>query len=204
MQDTMLMEWQFGAPHPKHYWMPKELWICLCHYMDLHWIVLWGTSTSTRCVHLLPGIQDTGILWVDLFQLGPNLRMGWIPGLQLLRQQIQMLCPISMLPIRLTCIPHALPMLVFSSNPLAAWRVCSSKTRRTLSMCYTGISFSMCQHPRGEQSGHWIYLETKWGWACIYQCIVVCPMSLQSSRGEWAQMRLLCGITMIHDIDSMW
>jgi hypothetical protein len=33
---------------------------------------------------------------------------------------------------------------------------------------------------------------------------VVCPMSLQSSRGEWAQMRLLCGITMIHDIDSMW
>jgi hypothetical protein len=48
------------------------------------------------------------------------------------------------------CIPHALPMLVFLMIPLAAWRVCSSETtRRTLSTCYTGISFFMCQHPKG-------------------------------------------------------
>jgi hypothetical protein len=34
-------------------------------------------------------------------------------------------------------------MLVFSTKPLAAWRVYSSETRRTLSMRYTGISFFM-------------------------------------------------------------
>jgi hypothetical protein len=55
-------------------------------------------------MHLLPGIQDTAILWVASFRLGPNLRMGRIPGIQLLRQQIKKLHPLSMLPIRLTCI----------------------------------------------------------------------------------------------------
>ncbi len=62
-------------------------------------------------------------------------------------------------------------------------------------MHYTGISFFMSQHPRGEWSGRRTYLETKWGLAWLYQCIVVRPMSLQSSRWEWAPMRLSLGIT---------
>jgi hypothetical protein len=62
---------------------------------------------------------------------------------------------------RLTCIPHVLPMVVFLMNPLAAWRARYSETRRTLSTLYTGISFCMCQHPRGELIGHRTYLETK-------------------------------------------
>jgi hypothetical protein len=109
-------------------------------------------------------------LWVALFRLGPNLRMGWIPGIQLLSQQIQMRCPLAMLPTRLMCIPHALPMVVPSMNPLVTWRVCYSEKRRTLSMGYTGISFCMCRHPRGELIGCWTYLETKWGLAsgCVF------------------------------------
>jgi hypothetical protein len=39
-QDTVLTEWQFGPQHPKHYLCPKKLWICLCHNVDLHRIVL--------------------------------------------------------------------------------------------------------------------------------------------------------------------
>ena len=124
-------------------------------------IVLWGTFAFNR-MHLLPGIQDTGILWVALFWLGPNLRMGWIPGIQLSSQQIQMLCPLSMLPTRLMCIPHALPMVVPSINPLVMWRVRYSEKRRTLSMRYTGISLCMCRHPS------WLGAEPAWrpseGW----------------------------------------
>jgi hypothetical protein len=134
-------------------------------------------------MHLLPGIQDTGILWVALFLLGPNLRMDWIPGIQLLRQQIQMLCPLLMLPIRLMwCIPYALSMVVPSMNPLVMWRVRYSEKRRTLSMRYTGISFCMCQHSRGELIGCWTCLVTKWGLASLDRCIVVCQMSSQSLR----------------------
>jgi hypothetical protein len=162
--------------------------------MDLCRIVLWGTLTFNR-MHLLPGVQDTAILYGTSFRLGPNLRMGWIPGIQLSRQQIQKLRPLSMLPIRLTCIPHVLPMVVFSMNPLAAWRARSSETRRTLSMCDTGISFCMCRHPRGELIGCRTYLETKCGLASLFPCIVVCQVSSQSSRLGWAPMRLSLGIT---------
>jgi hypothetical protein len=108
-----------------------------------------------------------------LISIGAQLKNGlntWYSVVE--ATEIQMLCPLSMLPIRLTCIPHALPMVVLSVNPLAAWRVRSSETRRTLSTCYTGISFCMCQHPRGELSGHRTYLETKWGLASLYPCIV--------------------------------
>jgi hypothetical protein len=43
--------------------------------------------------------------------------------------------------------------------------------------------------------GHRTYLESKWGFASLYPCIVVCQMSSQSSRQELAPMRLLLGIT---------
>jgi hypothetical protein len=174
----------------------KKLWICLwCHYMDLCQIVLWGTFTFNR-MHLLPGIQDTGILWIALFQLGPNLRMGWIPGIQLLRWQIQMLCPLSTLPIRLTCIPHALPMLasILDENSGCMEGTFFWNKKDSINMLYC-ISFFMCQHPRGEWSGCRTYLETKWGWAWLYWCIMVGPMCLQSSSWEWAPMRFLSGIT---------
>jgi hypothetical protein len=69
------------------------------------------------------------------------------------------------------------------------------RKRRTLLMCYTGISFCMCWHPRGKLIGRWTCLESKWGFASLYWCIVVCQMSSQSSRWEWAQMRLSLGIT---------
>jgi hypothetical protein len=59
----------------------------------------------------------------------------------------------------------------------------------------TGISSFMCQPTRGEQSVYWTFLETQCRWACIYWCIVVCPMSSQSSRGEGVQVRLLCNIS---------
>jgi hypothetical protein len=92
--------------------------------------------------------------------------------------------------------PHVLPMVVFSMNPLAAWRAHYSETRRTLSMRYTGISFCMCQHPRGELIWHRTYLETKWGLASLFPCIVVCQqVSSQSSRLGWAPIRLSLGIT---------
>jgi hypothetical protein len=86
-------------------------------------------------------------------------------------------------------------MVVPSMNRLVTWRVRYSEKRRTLSTCYTGISFCMCRHPRGEWIGCLTCLETKWGLASLYRCIVVCQMSSQSSRREWAQTRLSLGIT---------
>jgi hypothetical protein len=141
---------------------PKKLWICVCRFMDLHWIVLWGTFTFKQ-MHLLPGIQDTGILWIDLFWLEPNLRMGWTPGIQLLRRQIQMLCPPLNAPHKVNVHPPCIANGSILDESSGCMEVHSSETRRTLSMRYTGISFCMCRHPRGELIGCRTYLESKWG-----------------------------------------
>jgi hypothetical protein len=151
------MEWQFGPQHPKRYCMPKEI-------MDFSLLLHGLTSNSAmRHIHLQ---SDASLAWNSrhghplggLISIGVQLKNGLNTWYSVSRQQIQMLCPLSMLPIRLTCIPHALPMLVFLTKPLAAWRLHSSETRRTLSTCYTGISFFMCQHPIGEWSGCRTYL----------------------------------------------
>ncbi len=74
MQDTMLMEWQFGAPHPKRYCMPKEL-----KYLSLSLHGLTSNS-AMRHIHLQP---DASLAWNSrqhplgcLISIGANLRMA--------------------------------------------------------------------------------------------------------------------------------
>jgi hypothetical protein len=71
MQDTMLMEQQFGAPHPKCYCMPNEL---VDLSLSLHGLT---SDSAMRHIHLQPDVSLVwnsrhSILWVTLFRLGPT------------------------------------------------------------------------------------------------------------------------------------
>ncbi len=173
----------------------KKLWICLCHFMDLR-----QKNSAMRHIRLQ---SDASLAWNSrhgyplgcLILIGAQLKNGLNTWYSVVEATDPNALPLSMLPTRLMCIPHALPMVVPSMNPLVTWRVHYSEKRRTLSTRYTGISFCMCRHPRGELIGCWTCLETKWGLASLYRCIVVCQMSLQSSRREWAPTRLSLDIT---------
>jgi hypothetical protein len=140
MQDPVAMEGQLVPQHLKRYCMPKEV---VDLSLSLHGLML---NSAMRHNHLQ---SDASLAWNSrhghplgrLILIGSQLKNGLN---QLLSQQIQMLHPLSTLPTRLMCIPHALPMVVPSMNPLVTWRVRYSEKRRTLSMRYNGISFCMC------------------------------------------------------------
>jgi hypothetical protein len=194
MQDPVATEGQLVPQCPKCYCMPKEV---LDLSLSLHGLT---SNSAMRHIHLQ---SDASLAWNSrnghplgcLILIESQLKNGLNTWYSVVKSTDPNALPPLNTPYKVNVYPHALPMVVPSMNPLVTWRVHYSEKRRTLWMHYTGISFCMCRHPRGELIGCWTCLETKWGLASPYRCIVVCQMSSQSSRREWAQTRLSLGIT---------
>jgi hypothetical protein len=158
MQDTMLMEWQFGAPHLKHYCMPKEL-------VDLSLSLQGLTSNSAmRHIHLQP---DASLAWNSrhghplghLILIGAQLKNG----LNTWSSVVEVTDPNALPPLNAPYKVNTYPPCIAYVSILDESSVCIKGTfirnkKDSINARYTGISFSMCQHP--EENG--VGTESTW------------------------------------------